>query len=350
MVTGLAGLIGRTPLVEATALSKRTGCRILLKMEAMNPGGSSKDRIALNIIETAERDGWLKPGGTVIEGTAGSTGISLALLARARGYRCIIVMADDMAMEKEILLRTLGAEVHRVKAVSFVNNQHFCRVAEALATEIPGGFYVNQFENAANFLAHYHHTGPEIWAQTSGVIDAFVMGAGTGGTLAGVGTFLKEQSSDIHVVLADPPGSALYRKVKNGVIYTSQQAEQRLQRNRYDTILEGVGIDRLTRNFALGQAAVDDAYQVTDAESVTMAYWLLAHEGLFIGSSSALNLVAAVKLARTLPAGSTIVTCICDQGNRGMSKVYNDAFLESKDLLAAAQHADIATGCLDFVC
>eukprot|EP00730_Choanoeca_flexa_P007553 TRINITY_DN12348_c1_g2_i2.p1 TRINITY_DN12348_c1_g2~~TRINITY_DN12348_c1_g2_i2.p1 ORF type:complete len:396 (+),score=59.44 TRINITY_DN12348_c1_g2_i2:128-1315(+) len=329
---GMPELIGQTKLVKLEKLSKQLGCTILAKMEAGNPGGSTKDRIALNIILRAEREGLLKPGGTIIEGTAGSTGISLALLARARGYKCIIVMADDMAMEKELTLKTLGATVHRVKAVSIVNNNHYCKVAERMAQDIPNAFYVDQFENEANFDAHYMHTGPELWQQSGRQVDAFVMGAGTGGTLAGIGRFLVEQNPNVRVCLVDPPGSSLYMKVTSGVLFTPQQAERRLQRNRYDTILEGVGIDRLTANFAQALPYISDAYKCSDQEAVTMAHWILQHEGLFIGSSSALNLVGVVKLSRDMPKDSVITTCICDSGYRAMSKVFNAEFLQTKGL------------------
>eukprot|EP00037_Helgoeca_nana_P005639 m.53000 g.53000 ORF g.53000 m.53000 type:complete len:405 (+) comp16607_c1_seq1:241-1455(+) len=333
-VHGLEGLIGNTPLVEIKSLSRLTGCTILAKAEHLNPGGSSKDRVALGIIEEAERSGALGPGGTIVEGTAGSTGISLALLARARGYKCSIYMPDDMATEKSDTLRLLGAEVVRLPAVSIVNSEHYCKVAERVAAELENGCFANQFENTANFLAHYRTTGPEIWRQTGGKLSAFVMAAGTGGTIAGVGAYLREQDPGIKVFLIDPPGSALFHKVESGVCYAPQQAERRLQRNRYDTITEGIGIDRLTANFELGLPHIGKAYQGTDQEAVHMAHFLLQHDGLFIGSSSAMNCVGAVKVARDLGPGHTIVTMLCDSGTRATSKVFNQEFLAARNMTA----------------
>lgn len=333
VVDGLPGTIGGTPMIELKTLSRMTGCRILAKAEFLNPGGSSKDRIALSIIEEAEDSGLLRPGGTIFEGTAGSTGISLALLARAKGYKINIYMSDDMALEKSQLLETLGAKVLRVPVVSIVNNNHFCKVAEREAKKCPGGFYANQFENTANFRAHYSTTAPEIWSQTSGEIDAFVMAAGTGGTIAGIARYLHEQDSSIRVFLIDPPGSALYEKIESGVLYTSEQSERRLRRNRYDTIMEGIGLDRLTANFAMGLEDIDRAFKGTDKEAVEMAHYVLRNEGLFIGGSSAMNCVGAVKAARLLGEGHTIVTTLCDGGARSMSKVFNQKFLEQKNLV-----------------
>lgn len=354
----------------------------------MNPGGSSKDRVARQIILEAERSGQLQPGGTLVEGTAGSTGISLALLARKCGYNCEIIMPDDMATEKSDLLVQLGATVHRVPAVSIVNNGHFCKRAQQRASEISGGFYCDQFEyefitllpflhdtlycisieglhnihfvvnncvaaltwlaahvrNLANYSAHFSTTGPEVWAQTEGKVDAFVMAAGTGGTLGGVGGYLRLQNPGIVVALVDPPGSALYNKVAAGVLYAPQQAEKKLRRNRYDTITEGIGIDRLTANFAKGLADITMAFQGTDLEAVEMGHWLLRNEGLFVGSSSAMNCVGAVKLARKLGPGKTIVTVLCDSGARSLSKMYNPSFLAAKGLKPSGR----ADG-LDFV-
>eukprot|EP00055_Hartaetosiga_balthica_P002105 m.2781 g.2781 ORF g.2781 m.2781 type:complete len:447 (+) comp1935_c0_seq1:62-1402(+) len=330
---GVEELIGRTPMVKLESLSEATGCTIYAKCEMLNPGGSSKDRVALNIILEGEKQGLLKPGGTIYEGTAGSTGISLALLANARGYKCVIIMADDMAMEKELMLATLGAEIRRVKAVSIVHRDHYCNVAKRLAEEDPMGFYANQFENVANAQAHYETTGKEIWQQLHGDLDAFVMAAGTGGTISGVGQYLRHQRDSIRVCLIDPPGSSLYHKVVSGVTYTHQQSEKALLRNRYDTITEGIGIDRLTKNFDVGLKYITDAFQGEDIEAVYMAHYLLKHEGIFIGSSSAMNCVGVVKLARKLGKGHTIVTCLCDQGHRSMSKLYNDEFLRKWNLV-----------------
>lgn len=342
VATGLPGLIGSTPLVRIASLSELTGCEIYAKAEHLNPGGSAKDRVALRIVCEAEADGRLRPGGTLVEGTAGSTGISLALLARARGYHCIIVMPDDMAAEKETLLRTLGAEVRRVPAVSIVNPGHFCRVAEALAHRLPNALYVDQFENLGNFRAHRDTTGEEIWRQTGGQLDAFVMSAGTGGTLGGVAAALKAKASPAHIALVDPPGSALFLKVASGVLYAPEQAERRLQRHRYDTMTEGIGIDRLTANFAAGLPYITHAFRGTDQEAVEMAYFLLRNDGLFIGSSSAMNCVGAVRMARLLGPGHVVVTCLCDGGARGLSKLYNAAFLAERGLTPQSTGRDLS--------
>eukprot|EP00039_Didymoeca_costata_P010610 m.143427 g.143427 ORF g.143427 m.143427 type:complete len:389 (-) comp14896_c0_seq4:28-1194(-) len=331
-VLGFDGCIGNTPMIELRGLSQITGCRILAKAEFLNPGGSPKDRVALQIINEAESGGILQKGGCIVEGTAGSTGISLSLLACARGYGCKIVMADDMSREKSDLLECYGAEVIRVPAVSIVNNGHFCKRAASLADELPGGFFANQFENTANFRAHFSTTGPEIWSQTQGNIDAFVMGAGTGGTIGGVGAYLRSCNDNIRVCLIDPPGSALYYKVTNGVMYTPELSERRLQRNRYDTITEGIGIDRMTANLSLALPHITDAFKGTDQEAVTMAQYLLHKEGLFLGSSSAMNCVGAVKMARKLGPGHTIVTVLCDSGQRALSKLYNEDFLQKRGL------------------
>eukprot|EP00041_Stephanoeca_diplocostata_P007850 m.113096 g.113096 ORF g.113096 m.113096 type:complete len:407 (-) comp17061_c0_seq1:86-1306(-) len=340
---GIAALIGNTPMVEIRSLSRLTGCRILAKCEMLNPGGSTKDRVAKQIIHEAHTSEILKSDkcGTIVEGTAGSTGISLALLARAYGHKCKIFMPDDMAQEKSDVLKLLGADVVRLPAVSIVNNKHFCKVAEAYARDTPNAVFANQFENLANFRAHYYGTGPEIWQQTNGKLDAFVMAAGTGGTIAGVGSYLHERNPNIKVVLVDPPGSALYNKIEAGVLYASEQSERRLRRNRYDTITEGIGIDRLTANFAKALPVVSKAFRGSDLEAVEMANFLLRNDGLFVGSSSAMNCVGVVRTARMLGPGHTIVTILCDGGARSMSKMYNPAFLKSRGLFPTAHTRDV---------
>ncbi|OQS05790.1 cysteine synthase [Thraustotheca clavata] len=323
---GHAGLIGNTPLIKLHSLSKATGCEIYAKAEFLNPGGSSKDRVAKGIVEDAEERGLLKPGGTIVEGTSGSTGISLALIARAKGYNCLIVMPDDQAKEKSDLLQQFGAVVEFVKPASIVNANHYVNQARQRANEIQGGYFADQFENEANCNVHYKTTGREIWEQTNGKIDAFVMSAGTGGTIAGVSLYLKHKNPNVQVVLADPPGSSLYNKVRYNVCYAAQQSERTVKRHRYDTIAEGIGIDRLTANFL--KAKIDDAYAVTDQEAVDMSRYLLHNEGIFVGSSSSMNCVAAVHLARKLGPGHTIVTILCDSGQRHLTKFWNNEHLK----------------------
>mmetsp|Transcript_17165 Transcript_17165/g.27733 ORF Transcript_17165/g.27733 Transcript_17165/m.27733 type:complete len:371 (-) Transcript_17165:1073-2185(-) len=331
--SGFVELIGNTPMVRINSLSDETGCEILGKCEYLNPGGSSKDRIAKNIVLEAENGGNLpKSGGTIVEGTSGSTGISLAQVARSRGHKCIIVLPDDQAIEKRQLLETLGATLKLVKPVSIVNEGHYVNVAKRLAGEIKGGFFANQFENLANFRAHFLHTGPEIYEQAGGHIDAFVMSAGTGGTIAGVGKYLKIQDARTRVVLADPQGSSLFHKVNSGVLYTHEQAEKRVRRNRDDTITEGIGIDRLTANFGVALDDIDLAMRITDQEVVDMSRKLLLNDGLFVGSSSALNLQAAYKLAQQLGPGHKIVTVICGSGSRELTKLYNEDYLSNRGL------------------
>lgn len=309
-----AGLVGNTPLLELPSLSRQTGCRILAKLEFLNAGGSIKDRVAWRAVLDAERTGALRPGGTIVEGTSGSTGISLALVARARGYACELVVPDDMSPDKRRLLEALGARVHVVKPASIVNEEHYVNVARERARALSGAVFIDQFECAANMRAHYESTAPEIWAQAKGRVDAFVMSAGTGGTLAGVSRFLKQHNPRTRVVLADPHGSSLYNRVRHGVAYASEQAERTVRRHRYDTLVEGVGADRLTANFAC--ALIDDAVRVSDDDAVAMAHRLLREEGLFVGSSSALNCVAAVRTAEALGPGHVVVTILCDGGQR----------------------------------
>eukprot|EP01134_Creolimax_fragrantissima_P008508 CFRG8508T1 len=344
---GVVGLIGNTPLVEIKSLSAATGCRILGKCEFVNPGGSVKDRVALQLIQEAEENGLLKPGDTIYEGTAGSTGISLAMLARAKGYRCCIYMPDDQAQEKVDALLKFSADVIRVRPVSIVNENHFVNLARKQAQtheermkDGTRGYFCDQFENLANFRAHYLHTGPEIArdASFSGVsIDAFVCAAGTGGTMAGISCSLVE-ITDCQVFLIDPPGSSLYNKVMNDVMYTNEEAEGKRLANPFDTITEGIGINRLTANFK--EAEIDHAFKGTDQEAVDMANYLLRHEGMYVGSSSAMNCVGAVKASRKLGPGHTIVTVLCDGGARHASKLYNDTFLAENGLAVRCGQAD----------
>jgi cysteine synthase A len=337
IVGGFAGCVGNTPLIYLRTLSEATGCTILGKAEFLNPGGSSKDRIAREIISKAQESGSLPKGGTVIEGSSGSTGISMSLMAASVGCRCEITMPSDQAVEKSNLMELFGADVERVTPAAISNDRHYSRLAESRSNASNGQkFYANQFENLDNVRSHRMTTGPEIWQQTGGNVDAFVMSAGTGGSLTGVGSFLKEKNKRMKVVLADPTGSVLYYRVKHGVAYTPQQAEKTLKRVRVDTITEGIGIDRLTRNFTEYEDCIDDAFRIEDQEAVNMAWHLLRNEGLFVGSSSGLNCMAAMRVARELGPGHTVVTVLCDSGSRHLTKLYNLNFLEKNGL-----HVDV---------
>ena len=323
-VAGFVGAVGNTPLIRLARLSEETGCEILGKAEFMNPGGSVKDRAARAIIERAEARGELVPGGTVVEGTAGNTGIGLAHVCKARGYRCVIVMPDNQSVEKYRLLEMLGAEVHQVPVVPYSNPNQYQRVAQRLAAALPGAIWSNQFDNTANRDAHFDTTGPEIWQQTGGRLDAFVAASGTGGTLAGVSAYLKSRRAAVRCVLADPPGSSLYALVRTGT----------LQATGSGSITEGIGIARVTENFK--DAPLDDAVHVEDSETVTFVYRLLQEEGLFLGSTSGINVAAAVRVARELGPGHTVVTVLCDGGARYQSRLFNRAWLEQKGLAAYA--------------
>ena len=317
---GFTGAIGNTPLIALPKLSAAIGRTVLGKAEFLNPGGSVKDRAARGIIEDFEHRGLLRPGGTIVEGTAGNTGIGLALVANARGYNAVIVMPDDQAPEKYALLRAYGAELRVVESAPFTNEEkNYYHVARRAAEAIPGAVWANQFENTANRDAHERTTGPEIVRQSGGRIDAFVAAAGTGGTLAGVGRALKAHDPTTRVVVADPFGSGLYSAVKTGTMNPEG-----------DSVAEGIGIKRITANFA--SAPVDDAVQVHDRDMVAMARWLLHHEGLFIGGSAALNVVAAARVAATLPKDAVVVTILCDGGDRYRSRLYDDAWLAENDL------------------
>lgn len=332
-VNGVLGAIGNTPLIRIASLSEATGCEILGKAEFLNPGGSVKDRIALQIVQEALASGQLQPGGLITEGTAGSTGVSLAMVAAAVGCHCFIAMPDDAAIEKSQLLQALGAEVVRLRPVSITHPEHPVNVARQKAADTPGAVFADQFENLANLRAHLQ-TGQEIWQQTRGRLHAFVSGAGTGGTIAGVSQALKALNPGVKIVLADPQGSSLFNKVKRGVLYTWHEAEGKRLKNPFDTITEGVGLNRLTANFAAG--VVDDAVRVTDREAVEMAAYLLRNDGLFIGSSAAVNCVGAVKAARQLGPGHTIVTVLCDGGARHLSKFHSPEYLKQYQLMPEA--------------
>jgi cysteine synthase len=323
-VDGLGGAIGNTPLIRLAALSAHTGREIFGKAEHLNPGGSVKDRAALGIIEDFEQRGLLKPGGVVVEGTAGNTGIGLTLVGNARGYRTIIVMPDDQAPEKYALLRTFGADLRVVAAAPFTNDANYYHAARRIAESIPGAVWANQFENTVNRDTHERTTGPEIVAQMGGKLDAFIAAAGTGGTLAGTGRALKAHDANIRIVLCDPYGSSLYNFVKHGKLEPEG-----------DSNAEGIGIKRLTANFT--GAPVDDAVRVDDRAMVEMAHWLLRECGLFVGGSAALNVVGAARYAATLPAGSRVVTILCDGGDRYRSRIYDAAWLAENDLTPQAK-------------
>ncbi|GAC72044.1 cysteine synthase [Moesziomyces antarcticus T-34] len=426
VVRGVEGLIGNTPLMRINSLSDATGCEILGKAEFLNPAGSPKDRVALQILRDAEDEGLLYPhtGSCIFEGTVGSTGISLATLARAKGYRCSIVIPDDVAREKVELLTKLGAEIQSVRPRGIVDPRHFVNEARARAEAFgdveligphptgfgtsgyagsdggqgeeyvhrddlvvssrrpagdvdadapemvsenqPRGFFADQFENPSNFWAHYNGTGPEIWRQTGGLIDAFVAGAGTGGTLSGCAAYLKRVSCDpdesmraggfiarpgsaqeVQVVLADPQGSGLYNKVKYGVMYSPTEAEGKRRRHQVDSVVEGIGINRVTRNLQMGLQCIDDAERVSDDEAARMGRYLILNDGLFLGSSSAVNCVAAVRTALRLKRERggdpppVVVTILCDSGARHVSKFHDDDALVRLGV-ADAGSADIS--------
>jgi cysteine synthase A len=316
--------IGATPLIELRAASKATGCRILGKAEFMNPGGSVKDRAALSIVQDAIASGALKPGGVIVEGTAGNTGIGLALVANALGFKTVIVIPETQSQEKKDTLRLQGAELVEVPAVPYANPNNYVklsgRLAERLAKERPeGAIWANQFDNVANREAHVQTTGPEIFADTNGEIDGFVCAVGTGGTLAGIGLALKERKPSVKIALADPMGAALYSYYTSGELKASGSS-----------ITEGIGQGRITAN--LEGAPIDLAYQITDQEALPILFDLAENEGLLLGGSSGVNVAGAIRLARELGPGHTIVTILADLGTRYASKLYNLDFLRSQNL------------------
>ncbi|MGD9841688.1 MAG: cysteine synthase A [Steroidobacteraceae bacterium] len=320
---GFAAAIGNTPLLRLKRVSDETGCEILGKAEFMNPGGSVKDRAARWIIDAAERSGALKPGGIVVEGTAGNTGIGLAHVCNARGYRLLITMPETQSEEKFATLRTLGAEVLPMKVVPYSDPNQYQHVAGRLAQQIENAIWANQFDNVANRQAHIDSTGPEVWQQTAGKVSAFVCATGTGGTLGGVSRYLKSMNANTKMYLADPPGSSLYHWVQDG----------ELRANGAGSITEGIGIGRVTANLA--DSPLDGAVHVTDFEAVTMVYRLLHEEGLFLGSTSGVNVAAAVQVAKLLGPGHTIVTILCDSGHKYQSRLFNRQWLIEKQLDAA---------------
>ncbi len=315
---GLAGAIGNTPLIRLKRASAATGCEIFGKAEFMNPGGSVKDRAALAMIQAAEQAGALLPGGTIVEGTAGNTGIGLTLVANALGYKCIIVMPETQSQEKISFLRMIGADLRLVPAKPYKDPGNYVHVSRRIAEET-GGFWANQFDNLANREGHRLTTGAEILAQTGGRVDAFTCACGTGGTLAGVSLALKAQNAGTKIVLADPEGSGLYGWVKTNDLSMSGSS-----------ITEGIGQSRVTAN--LSGVTIDDAVRILDAEALEQIFDLLIHEGISVGGSSGINVAAAIHVARDLGPGHTVVTIFCDGGARYQSKLFNPEFLRSKNL------------------
>lgn len=316
--------IGNTPLIKLKKASELTGCNILGKAEFMNPGQSVKDRAALQIIRNAEAKGELKPGGTIVEGTAGNTGIGIALVANALGYNSVIVIPETQSQEKKDMLRLCGAELIEVPAVPYKDDNNYVkysgRLAEKLASKSENGaIWANQFDNTANRDAHIMTTGPEVWSQTEGKVDGFTCAIGTGGTLAGTGMFLKEKNNDIQIAAADPMGAAMYHWYKHGEL-----------KSEGTSITEGIGQGRVTAN--LIDAPIDDAYQISDEEALPIVFDLLKHEGLCLGGSSGINIAGAMRMAENLGPGHTIVTILCDYGTRYQSKLFNSAFLKEKNL------------------
>jgi cysteine synthase A len=316
--------IGNTPLIRLRKASALTGCEILGKAEFLNPGGSVKDRAALAIVQDAVARGELRKGGVIVEGTAGNTGIGLALVGNALGYRTVIVIPDTQSQEKKDMLRLAGADLHEVPAVPYKNPENYVHVSGRLAKEMAakepnGAIWANQFDNTANRTGHYRTTGPEIWRQTDGKVDGFICAVGTGGTLAGVAMALRERNPAVKIGLADPMGAALYHYYKHGEL-----------KSEGSSITEGIGQGRITEN--LKGIAIDAPYQIPDSEALPIIFDLLKEEGLCLGGSSGINVAGAIRLAKDLGPGHTIVTVLCDYGTRYLSKLFNPDFLRSKNL------------------
>jgi len=323
--------VGNTPLIYLKTLSEQTGAEIYGKAEFQNPGGSIKDRAAVGVVTDAEERGLLKPGGTVVEGTAGNTGIGLAHVCRNKGYKCVIFMPNTQSQEKIDLLRMLGAEVYPVPAVAYENPANYNHQARDYAKSLDNAIWTDQFDNTANAKAHYVSTGPEIWEQTGGKLDGFICATGTGGTLAGVGKYLKEKSGGkTQVWLADPPGSVLYTYVSSG---------GKLAERSGSSITEGIGQGRITNNLGTFINDIDGALHIADEKSISMIYQLLDTEGLYVGASTALNVVAAVELAQKLGKGSRVATVLCDGAYRYQSRLFSKKWLQSKGLeMAIPEH------------
>jgi cysteine synthase A len=322
--TDVTQLIGNTPLLYLREASEKTGCQIYGKAEFLNPGGSVKDRTALGIIRDAEQRGALEPGGVIVEGTAGNTGIGLTLLANALGYRSVVVMPVSQSKEKIETLELLGADLHLVAATSYADEKHYVHTARRITEELSkkeahGAYWAHQFDNLANMQFHAKTTGTEIWQQSEGKVDGFICAVGTGGTLSGVSNALKDKNPDVRIGVADPMGASLY----------SYYTEGKLD-SQGTSIMEGIGINHITENLA--QARIDDAFQISDEEALPWIFNLLRHEGLCLGGSSAINITGAVKMAQQMGPGHTIVTILCDYGNRYQSKLFNPAFLQNRGL------------------
>jgi cysteine synthase A len=316
--------IGNTSLIKLRAASEITGCNIYGKAEFMNPGGSVKDRAALALIKDAENKKLISKGGTIVEGTAGNTGIGLCLLGNSLGYKTIIVMNDNQTQEKKDLLRNMGADLRLVPAKPYKDDANFVKVAAKLAEELRpsnnnGVVWANQFDNIANAKGHYEGTGQEIWEQTDGKVDGFVCSSGTGGTISGVSNALKEKNKNVKIFLSDPRGSALYNYIKNGEL-----------KSEGDSIAEGIGSSRITKNF--GDAKIDDAYSIDDQEALPILYDLIENEGLSLGTSCGINIAGAIRMGKELGPGKTIVTILCDKSEKYATKMFNKKFLEEKGL------------------
>lgn len=321
---GMIEAIGNTPLIKLKKASEESGCTILGKAEFMNPGQSVKDRAALFIIQDAVAKGRLKPGGTIVEGTAGNTGIGIALVANALGYKSVIVIPETQSQEKKDMLRLAGAELIEVPAVPYADDNNYVKYSGRLAAELAekheaGAVWANQFDNIANRQAHIETTGPEIWRQTDGQVDGFTCAIGTGGTLAGIGIYLKQQNENIRIAAADPMGANMYHWFKHGEL-----------RSEGTSITEGIGQGRVTAN--IEGAPIDDAYQIADAEALPIVFDLLRDEGLCLGGSSGINIAGALRMAEDLGPGHTIVTILCDFGTRYQSKLFNPDFLKQQGL------------------
>ena len=321
---GFMESIGNTPLIRLKKASEITKCEIYGKAEFMNPGGSVKDRAAKAIIQNAEKVDGLKVGGTIVEGTAGNTGISLAMCANAKGYKTVIVLPETQSQEKKDMLRICGADLRLVPAVPYKDPNNYVRYSEQLAKDLSkensnGVIWANQFDNTANLKGHYQSTGPEIWDQTDGKVDGFVCSSGTGGTIAGVSSFLKEKNKNIKIYLSDPAGSSLYNYIQNGEL-----------KSEGGSITEGIGSSRITANFA--EARIDGAFTISDEESLPIIFNLIQNEGLSLGTSCGVNIAGAIRLGKILGPGKTIVTILCDKSDKYNSKLFNKKFLQEKGL------------------